>query len=332
MPETVFKFLSVVFMVAFSATVNAQSTYAGSVDAGSIDTWLDKMSKASTQQNFKGTLIIRQNNMLQAIKVKQGITQVGSWQTLESLTGEDQTIIRQDNKVTTIFPNKKLITIAGNDSGSVNKGPLHPTLPENRHIIKQFYTLKLSGQDRVANKMTQILKMIPRDKHRYGYTFWLDKQSGMLLKCDLMDEKGRVLEQLMYSNVELLSEAPVNNIDTEKLTLYRKINLSDKSDVSSKSWQAMQLPDGFTLTRSVRSRSDNAESGASYHMVFSDGMASVSVFIEQGKNQEEPVIGQSSMGPVNAYSSFVNDAYVTAIGEVPAATVRMIATSIQPVK
>ena len=329
MSETVFKLISGFFLAVLSITVSAES----------IDAWLDKMSMASTQQNFQGTLIIRQKNMLQAIKVKQGVTQVGSWQTLESLTGEDQTILRQDNKVTTIFPSKKLITIAGNGSDMVNKGPLHPALPENRHIIKQFYTLKLNGQDRVANKMTQIVKMIPRDKHRYGYTFWLDKQSGMLLKCDLMDEEGLVLEQLMYSNVELLSKAPENNVNTEKLALYRKINLSDKSDVKSRTWQANELPAGFTLTRSVMTRSDNkadeqgkTQGAASYHMVYSDGMASVSVFIEQGRKLDKPVIGQSTMGPVNAYSSFVNDAYVTAIGEVPVATVRMIATSIQPVK
>lgn len=326
MSETVLKAISLFFLVAFALSVNAEP----------IDTWLDKMSRASTQQNYQGTLIIRQKNKLQAIKVKQGVTGRGSWQTLESLTGEDQTIIRQDNKVTTIFPNKKLITVAGNNEDGVNNVPLHSGLPENRHIIKQYYTLKLNGQDRIANKTTQIIKMIPRDNHRYGYTFWLDKQSGMLLKCDLMDEKGLVLEQLMYSDVELLSQAPENNVDTGQLALYRKVNLSDNTDVTSKSWRARRLPAGFALTRSVRTRAMNAQnsaqSPASYHMVYSDGMASVSVFIEHRKKLDEPVIGQSSMGPVNAYSSFVNDAYVTAIGEVPASTVRMIATSMQAIE
>lgn len=326
MPDTVFKLLSLFFLSVFAFAANAES----------IDAWLDKMSRASTQQNFQGTLIIRQENKLQAIKVKQGVTGVSSWQTLESLTGENQTIIRQDNKVTTIFPNKKLVTIAGNAPGEISKGPLHPALPENRHTIKKYYTLKLNGQDRIANKMTQIIKMVPRDKHRYGYTFWLDKQSGMLLKCDLMDEKGFVLEQLMYSNVELLSKAPANNVDTKKLALYRKINLSDKTDVISKSWQAKQLPAGFALTRSVITRAESvegkAQGSASYHLVYSDGMASVSVFIESNKKIDKPVIGQSSIGPVNAYSSFVKDAYVTAIGEVPASTVRMIAQSTQTVK
>lgn len=326
MSSTVFRALFVFFLLGSAWVVNAET----------IDAWLDKMSQASTQQNFQGTLIIRQKNHMQAIKVKQGVTGEGSWQTLESLTGENQTIFRQNNKVTTIFPNKKLVTIAGNSPGSTNNnGPLHSSLPENRKIIKQHYTLKLSGNDRIANKTTQIIQMIPRDKHRYGYTFWLDKQSGMLLKCDLIDEQGLVLEQLMYSDVELLNKAPANSVDTEKLALYRQVNLSDNVDVVSKSWRAKQLPAGFSLTRSVVTHGVKAGGAkaavSSYHMVYSDGMASVSVFIERRNKLDKPVIGRSSMGPVNAYSSFVNDAYVTAIGEVPASTVQMIAQSIQPV-
>lgn len=332
MREIMFKTLSLFLLLISAWTVSAET----------IDDWLDKMSQASNQQNFQGTLIIRQKNQLQAIKVKQGVTGNGSWQTLESLTGENQTIFRQNNKVTTIFPNKKLVTIAGNSASSANsKGPLHPSLPENRQIIKQHYTLKLSGDERIANKMTQIIQMVPRDKHRYGYTFWLDKKSGMLLKCDLIDEQGFVLEQLMYSDVELLNKAPVNNVDTKKLALYRKVNLFDNVDVITKNWHAKQLPAGFALTRSVRIRAAKAQEknqqgdklpAPSYHIVYSDGMASVSVFIERRNKLDNPVIGKSSMGPVNAYSSFVNDTYVTAIGEVPASTVRMIAQSIQPVQ
>ena len=119
--STVFIILCLFFLLGSAWAVNAET----------IDAWLDKMSQASTQQNFQGTLIIRQKNQLQAIKVKQGVTGNGSWQTLESLTGENQTIFRQNNKVTTIFPNKKLVTIAGNSPGLTNnKGPLHPSLPD----------------------------------------------------------------------------------------------------------------------------------------------------------------------------------------------------------
>lgn len=300
-----------------------------SVQADSIDHWLDKMSQASQQQNFQGTLVIRQQDKMQAIRVKQGVTSNGSWQTLESLTGEDQTIIRHNNKVTTIFPAKKLVTISDELVGALDKGPLHPALPDNRNALKKLYNLELSGQDRIANKATQMIRMIPRDQHRYGYVFWLDQQSGLLLKCDLLDERGKVLEQLMYSDVELLSSTPNNSVDADALKTYRKVKLMDEPGVRQQNWQASKLPPGFELIRAVKVSHKGREM-PTYHMVYSDGMASVSVFVEQRKAADKPVIGLSSMGPVNAYSSFMDSAYVTVIGEVPSATVRMIAESIQP--
>lgn len=299
-----------------------------SVVADSIDSWLDKMGQASQQQNFKGTLVIRQSDTMQAIRVKQGVAKDGSWQTLESLTGEDQTIIRQNNKVTTIFPAKKLITISDELKGSFDKGPLHPALPYNRNALKDLYDLEIGGESRIANKTTQIIKMTPHDQHRYGYIFWLDQQSGLLLKCDLLDEKGNILEQLMYSEVELLTEAPENSIDLNALKTYRVVRFMDEQDIIEESWLASQLPEGFKLVRTVRI-SNQSNAAPAYHMVYSDGMASVSVFVEQRKTMDKPVLGLSSMGPVNAYSSFMDEAYVTAIGEVPSATVQMIAESIK---
>lgn len=287
----------------------------------SVDSWLDKMARAMHQQNYQGTLVIRQNGKLQAVKVKQGVTEDGSWQTLESLTGENQTIFRQNGKVTTIFPAKKTLTVS---SASVSKGPLHPWLPEDHHLLKKYYLMELGEQDRIANKSTQIIRMIPRDKQRYGYTFWLDQESGFLLKCNLLSSQGKVLEQQMYSNVELLTKAPENQIDMAQLSHYKKLELSSDKDIVARKWRVNRIPRGFLLTRSVKTQQD------SYHMVFSDGMASVSVFIEPRKKKQQLAVGRSSMGSVHAFSTYLHGKYVTAIGEVPASTVRMMAQSIHP--
>jgi len=278
------------------------------------------------QQNYQGTLIIRQDDNLQAIKVKQGVGAGESWQTLESQSGENQIIFRNNGNVTSIFPAKKLITFSTDKGVKANKGPLHPGLPENREKLKQHYDLKLGAEGRVANKSTQIMQMIPRDKHRYGYTFWLDKHSGLLLKCDLINNKGRVLEQQMYSEIELLHSAPLNQIDESKLVNYKKVTLSNNADSISKNWLVEKVPAGFVLMRSVKTDKQQP----AYHMVYSDGMASVSVFIEPTNQNRKTLNGQSSMGPVNAYSSYSNGAYITAIGEVPVSTVRMIAQSTHP--
>jgi len=300
------------------------------LQADTIDDWLDKMSQASSQQNYQGTLIIRQRDKMQAIQVKQGAGSLGSWQTLQTLTGEEQIIIRHNNQVTTVFPAKKLITVSENMAGSVDKGPLHPALPENRNILREFYQLRLRGESRVANKATQILQMVPQDNHRYGHVFWLDQDSGLLLKSDLIDEQGNVIEQMMYSDIELLSEAPQKNINADELKDYRKIRLIGQQDITRQRWLARQMPAGFKMIRSDQV-SHHSRQVPAYHMIYSDGMASVSVFVEQRVENDGDMSGLSNMGAVNAYSVYLDDVYITAIGEVPADTVRMIAESVEPV-
>lgn len=300
------------------------------LQADSIDDWLDKMSKASAQQNYQGTLIIRQRDNMQAIQVKQGISSLGSWQTLQTLTGEEQIIIRHNNQVTTIFPTKKLITVSENMAGSVDKGPLHSALPDNRNILREFYQLRLSGESRVANKATQILQMLPQDTHRYGHVFWLDQDSGLLLKSDLLDEQGKVIEQMMYSDIELLPEAPQKTINAGALKDYRKIHLIGQQDAARQRWLARQMPAGFKLIRNDQV-SHHSQQVPVYHMIYSDGMASVSVFVEPRQDDDADMAGLSNMGAVNAYSVYLDEVYVTAIGEVPADTVRMIAESVEPI-
>ena len=100
-----------------------------------VDALLDKMMLAMKMSNYEGTLVIRQNDKLQAMHVKHGMDDNGIWESLESLSGEARQVIRQNGKVTTIFPIRKLITVSHNQSSF----PLHPQLPENRQALKDLY-------------------------------------------------------------------------------------------------------------------------------------------------------------------------------------------------
>lgn len=61
-------------------------------------------------------------------------------------------------------------------------------------------------------------------------------------------------------------------------------------------------------------------------MVFTDGLASLSVFIEKQSIQKH--WGNTSMGAINAFIRIVDGYSITAIGEVPAATVQAVAESV----
>ena len=261
--------------------------------------------------------------------VKHGMDDNGMWESLESLSGESRQIIRQKNKVTTIFPQRKLITV----SHSQNASPLHPQLPENRRTLKKLYDLKLVGEDRVARKKAQILAVMPKDKFRYGYKYWLDKNTGLLLKCDLLDERGQVIEQLMFSELSILSRSPQSHSLIDQASEYQIVDLDkrkaedQKTTQVSMQWKVHKLPAGFILTRTVVKASTHG-TGLVQHLTYSDGMSSVSVFVEKHMPEKMALIGVSKMGAVNAFGLPVNSHHVTAIGEAPIATIRMIAESV----
>jgi len=297
------------------------------VQAEAVDDLMDKMMQARKVNNYEGTLVIRQADKLQAMHVKHGVDENGMWESLESLSGEQRQVIRKDDKVTTVFPDRHLVTISRHQ----NSSPFHPQLPENRDVLKQLYKLALAGQDRVANKSAQILKVTPKDNYRYGYKFWLEKETGLLLKCDLIDEQGKVVEQLMFSELNILPKSPESNLLLEKAKQYRVVDLDlERETQKSSHWRAKKLPKGFMLTRSNVKPSKHGK-GFLRHIVYSDGMASVSVFVEKHVSKKMSLKGISTMGVVNAYGIPINSHQVTVIGEVPVATVRLIGESVEQI-
>jgi sigma-E factor negative regulatory protein RseB len=292
--------------------------------AEALDAWLDKMKQAMNSENYEGTLVIRQQDRMQAMRIKHGVGEQGSWETLESLSGEARKVIRKDGQVTTIFPDRGLMTISRDGPAA----SLRPRLPENSDILKDYYQLDLVGEDRVASKPTQVVQVRPRDEYRYGFKFWLDKDSGLLLKCDLLDQQGRVIEQLMFSELSMLERPPVLDNQVVAREDYQVIDL-DEGQVgpTSHQWRVDRLPGGFALTQS-RSRPSRHGEGLVHHMVFSDGLASVSVFVENQMPENRVLNGVSSMGALSAYGQATDGHHVTVIGEVPVATVQLIGQSI----
>ena len=294
--------------------------------AEEVESWLDKMSQAMKTTNFEGTMIIRQADQLQALNVRHGMNQEGFWERMESLNGEAREIIRHNSKVTTIFPQRKLVTVS-HESEPMS---LHSRLPSNMELFKKLYAVKATGFDRVAGRHARILELQPLDNFRYGYKFWLEKESGLLLKCDLLDEQKQVVEQLMFSELNILEQLP-ENIDRipSEVSTYKVVDLDmGKINQVKNSWVASQLPQGFSMTGN-NIRPSVTGKGIRHHIMFSDGMASVSVFIEKHHPDEIMLKGVSRMGALNAYSFHLNDDHITVIGEVPVATVRLIGQSIQ---
>lgn len=150
----------------------------------------------------------------------------------------------------------------------------------------------------------------------------------MLLKCDLMDDRGTVIEQLIFSELTVLNQLPESE-QQDSYQHYQSVDLDrGRHQQTDNVWEAEHLPEGFMLTRSSTKPGSSGQ-GQVHQMVYSDGMASVSVFVEKQKSPSQVLHGVSNMGAVNAFATPVNGHQVTVIGEVPPDTVRLIGQSMR---
>lgn len=294
---------------------------------------LQRMADADQKQNYVGTFILRKSDDLSALRVTHGVDDEGVWESLEALNGEARKVVRHNNRVVTVYPERELVTIRHTDK----RQSLHHKLPENIDQLGLFYSIKRLEDDRVANWPTLVFDLMPKDQYRYGYRYWVDNNTGMLLRCDLVTENNAIVEQMMFTALEYLPQAPAEAFEVQAFDRFQQKLLDEPEiDVQQEAdeiWAVNRLPKGFMLTQStMRYSRPKAEmenmSPDLLHMVYSDGLASVSVFIEKNRGTEAHLQGASSMGAVNAFGNAMGDYFVTVVGEVPLKTVQAMAESV----
>lgn len=307
-------------------TAFVSSVFSGPVLADTVEDWINKMSNSSHLGNYQGTFVFWRDQKLEAMQITHGSKDGHIWVGLESLNGEQRRLIHQNGEVTSIFPAKQLVSI----NEMTSNLPFHPDLPKDIKQLNQHYELAMLGHDRVANRDTQIIMVKPKDGYRYGFKYWLDNDTGLMLRCDVINENKKVLEHMMFTEFHYLKSPPDTAFQTISIPKEYKVLKQDETQSlkAGNNWYANQLPKGFMLTKNIlkpmRKKQDSVQ-----QLVFSDGLASVSVFIDHNVSAPHQLDGHTSMGSVNAFGVMLDHYQVTAIGEVPLDTVKLIAESIQ---
>lgn len=296
------------------------------VSAQDVRTWLDRMNRAVEELNYEGTFVhvIGRNAEMLHIVHRNEDGRIG--ERIRSLNGIGPEIVRQQDGVQCILPDRQVVLLEQTRDAS----PLVSALPSYSEELEANYRFASYQKGRVANRATQVIGIRPKDKFRYGYVLWLDQDSAMPLKSQVRDENGEVVEQILFTEFEIFDAIPesavASTIDTEGFRWIRPPQ-ADAQPAADVLWRATQLPEGFKL--SVATRTPIA--GSQYpveHLVYSDGLATVSVFIEDPNTKAEVEEGYFRLGSTNAFSLTLSGRKVTAIGEVPRETVQSIASSL----
>lgn len=293
---------------------------------------LDRMADAMRSSNYVGTFVYRHKDKVETLKIVHRQTEHGIDERLITLSGKPREIIRDDRKVTCIWPEKQLVLLDKNRRKSRFPG----IVPENLNRLPEYYNISLSEQRaRVAGRLSYIVDIDPKDQYRYGYRLWIDQGSHLLIRSDLLDENKQAVEQVMFTELKVYNSLPDSMFESQYLKKGYHWQEVDKEENSTpkqpSSWVAGTLPAGFVLqTYNQRKKPDFPDMVE--HMVYSDGMASVSVFVEPRPDNDahhEAGYGSSRRGALSIYRKALNAHQVTVLGEVPEQTVKLIAESIK---
>jgi sigma-E factor negative regulatory protein RseB len=194
--------------------------------------------------------------------------------------------------------------------------------------LAHSYRLASLGEDRVAGRPTQIIGISPKDRLRYGYRFYLDQETGLPLKTDLMGEAADPLEQIMFTTLGFGVDPPPTNEQgiPAGYQIVRRITAPQLSHTKEDiEWVFTDLPMGFALRGHCRWTDPI---GAQVEqLLVTDGLASISVYIEASGG--EGLHGAAQIGTINAWGRRMAGQQITAVGEVPSATVRQVVEALQ---
>jgi len=289
--------------------------------------WVQKMSSAMRNLNYRGDFVYMHENQLESMRISHYKDADGEKERLISLNGEAREVIRDNQNLTCIWPSSRKVVVDFSRKNTFS--PIF--IPEDIARLEKFYDMKMLDNDRVAGMSTVVVHIDPRDKYRYGMKFWINDQNGLMMKSSLINEDGKVVEEVMFTSLKLFDGDEKLVIDTmpkidENFTLVRyHSGDSSKSFAADNAWQLANAPGGF-WRESVLKRKIPGTDHFVQQMVYTDGLASLSIFIEKKTGLSSG--GMSSMGAVNAFIRILNDYSVTAIGEVPAITVKQLAESV----
>lgn len=306
--------------------------WAGAVLAGEPDDprfWLERMSAAMSQMSYQGTFVYIQGDEVVTMRITHVAGEDGVRERLVSLSGSPREVLRDSSGVRWVLGDDQSVL----QDQAFNRN-FFPGLPlDQQALAAQSYELRLGGSGRIAGQAARTLEIVPRDAFRYGYSLWLEKHSGLLLRWELRDSSGARLARLEFTDIRMGSEVDRAELEGDRAlrrfrTVESRLPAAEPAGATPR-WRPVELPPGFELTayRCLAGKDEDLFE----HLVYSDGLAAVSVYVEREGGRTGLAPGLSRLGTTHAFSTASEGLLVTVVGEVPAATVRLIGAAVAPV-
>lgn len=291
--------------------------------------WLAAMNEALAGRSYQGEFLHLSNGRVEKMRILHRASGGRVTERLVSLSGSGREVISSDGEIHCYLPDQRRVLVESRP----DRGPLLGTLPAFDASLEVNYRLETVGRGRsVLGRDARIVAVVPRDAYRFGYRLWIDEETRMPVRTDLVDAQGNVLEQVLFTELALGVAPPESALQPAvRPDGYAWVRQGRGGTPATEpvAWTFSRLPPGFRLSSSGLQQLPGVERPVT-HLVVSDGLASVSVFVEAPVPGRPAHEGQGRVGPAFAYSRNVADHQVTAVGEVPPRTLQFIAGALEP--
>ena len=291
--------------------------------------WLARAAQAARTLNYVGTIVYQIGPKTETSRLAHLVDNGVELEKLVNLDGPAREVVRTQSEVRYYYPDQKTVKVEPRTFRNV-----FPSLsPEQQRSLSQFYDFRVVTGERVGGRAAEVVSFEPRDGLRYAHRFWSDTATGLLLKARVMNERGDVVEQFAFTDLSVNAAVDRALVDPSwpKAPPDWTVREASGGDVKQQDtgWIVARIPPGFAKimegVRKLRGRPDPVA-----HLVFSDGLVAISVFVEPLPPPPTPSTGSQQQGGLSIYSVRLDDHLITAIGEAPGVTVRQIANSVQP--
>lgn len=297
--------------------------------------WLERMNRSVLNLSYEGYFVYLNGKSLEAMRIRHQVVDGEPRESLYTLTGAPREIIRDAHTITIVTQvDGKEKRIRQPSTGKLS--PLKPLQPEN---LKGYYSFVMGQLARIAGRYGVVVMLVPSDDLRYGYRLVLDRQNALPLDLTVLDHSGERVSRIMFTDLRVTdttgtATATGPGSETRPVSMTTADAMEEQAQGSAakgvhnsaedSSWEFRELPPGFRMVSYQR-----VGAGSQEHFVFSDGLATISAYLEPLAEGDRPFDGETSLGSINALGRHIDGQQLTVVGEVPHKTLRLVASALR---
>jgi sigma-E factor negative regulatory protein RseB len=294
--------------------------------------WIERVRLAPCARAYSGTFVVLSSaGAMASSRIWHACDGEQQLERVEALSGTPRTVFRRNDEVRTFLPQSRIVRADQREASGI-----FPRVPVvSGASISEFYSVRRLGHERVAGHMADVVWFKPQDSLRFGYRLWSERDTGLVVKLQTLSGDGRVLEQAAFSELDLNASVRADQLSrmmdaTEgfRVVAPAVVNTTARAE----GWNLRQPVAGFVAVSCHRRPVSPSEKAQNVlQCLYSDGLASVSLFFEPFDSQRHPAEPQvSSMGATQLLAQRVPpDTWVTVVGEVPLQTLRLFAGQLE---